>query len=477
MDAAGTVDGASYHVIPSRPDTAPEGSTTQVSTDLRAMGSVLHGTCRRCSHFHNAMRIEMPGADEHRRYCCEKCNVLMFGLGGSSTQISLASKETTTSWKTGPASTASNDPRCSDTETDSVLHHDLGAYPQPVAALPRTPMPPIEEQRPRMRRARRLRLRLRELRERLVSKLKQIIPSGAGSSATAHPPTMSHPATTRNPSPLSNRPPSPSTDSLAKRQRLLDFRRQRTLLRRKRKTQPCICSPDCHCMQALSDVHSMRPELPFGQNQPSTGTLGSPSGTLPKPQNALENVGSHHDPPASPEQQPSTHESSIDLEEASRRAPKSQWSVESSPSPTGARGRTLGAPPTFSEVSQSMHRRSGYRAVAAYDAVQQASATNGGSPRGADASRQHLADARGGSSAAANVDDNIAPSLVSSADLGSSRDQRPVEGDLERVVNGHETGSEHSAASPEGLEEEQADGEITPTGPASRDASATRDAR
>ena len=54
-----------------------------------------HGNCAKCHHLHTSKAIILPiDRRKHERICCDACGYYMGGLGGNSTQVSLASVET-----------------------------------------------------------------------------------------------------------------------------------------------------------------------------------------------------------------------------------------------------------------------------------------------------------------------------------------------------------------------------------------------
>ena len=260
-----------------------------------------HGTCPRCSHFHEGVPIELPNADKpHRRYNCRRCKALLFGLGGTSTQISLASQETSPSSQTRRASGGHAHSCCFDAEAPTVdptrrpssASRRSRSPPSPDLELtvgePTSPIPlPTEvhtgleiSQRPR--RHHRLQQRLKSIRNHILGRLKWIIspgrrrmlpqdhsiaqqnsPVGGASSlpqassrlphnVPLHVTAPSNP-NAASPSRTPSRRPSPvlsadqATDTLVKQKQLEEHRRQRTLARRAPRRHRCVCSPKCPC--------------------------------------------------------------------------------------------------------------------------------------------------------------------------------------------------------------------------------------
>ena len=75
---------------------AAEVSTTQVSA-IEALQPyfLYHGTCHHCCHLHIALPIRAaPSESESQDYSCEECGSLMFKIGRTSPQTSVASAET-----------------------------------------------------------------------------------------------------------------------------------------------------------------------------------------------------------------------------------------------------------------------------------------------------------------------------------------------------------------------------------------------
>lgn len=55
----------------------------------------LHGSCRRCNHWHNAVQQSLClNPQHHTSIKCRNCNYKMFGIGRTSSHTSLASQET-----------------------------------------------------------------------------------------------------------------------------------------------------------------------------------------------------------------------------------------------------------------------------------------------------------------------------------------------------------------------------------------------
>lgn len=70
------------------------GSNGCQDTSETSVGIPFHGSCSRCHHFHiNHPLTFSLDSTVHTRLCCERCNHPMFGLGRASTQNTLASVE------------------------------------------------------------------------------------------------------------------------------------------------------------------------------------------------------------------------------------------------------------------------------------------------------------------------------------------------------------------------------------------------
>lgn len=74
-----------------------------------------HGTCSKCHHLHIGTIIRFPfHQSRHIRFNCENCKHVMFGLGGNSTQTTLASVLTDSGENTITSSSSDHLPPCSD---------------------------------------------------------------------------------------------------------------------------------------------------------------------------------------------------------------------------------------------------------------------------------------------------------------------------------------------------------------------------
>ena len=115
-----------------------------------------HGNCAQCHHLHTNKAVVLPTDHrKHERICCDACGYYMGGLGGNSTQSSLASVETILDMNgvgstsaarplTLPCSNASspstsgadtapvNDPSNTNAEGDSRGGRPVGPSPQPT---------------------------------------------------------------------------------------------------------------------------------------------------------------------------------------------------------------------------------------------------------------------------------------------------------------------------------------------------------
>ena len=73
---------------------AHRGPHEQHNSSEANVGIPFHGSCSRCHHFHNNHRFTFSlDSAVHTRLFCERCNHPMFGLGRASTQNTLASVE------------------------------------------------------------------------------------------------------------------------------------------------------------------------------------------------------------------------------------------------------------------------------------------------------------------------------------------------------------------------------------------------
>ena len=99
-----------------------------MESDTRTVDIPYHGTCTKCHHFHInhtfSFRID-PGT--HTRLCCERCGHVMFGLGGTSIQSSLASVETVDSFKTDHS-----DPYLAPSPLRNVPEKSKESFPPPA---------------------------------------------------------------------------------------------------------------------------------------------------------------------------------------------------------------------------------------------------------------------------------------------------------------------------------------------------------
>ena len=108
-----------------------------------------HGSCSTCHHFHKNKRFCFSlESTTHTRFNCERCNHPMFGLGGNSTQTSLASVETVNSvmanhsdpipLRTMPEDLERTDslPTLNDPGTESSNVSRLASHPQKKFARP-----------------------------------------------------------------------------------------------------------------------------------------------------------------------------------------------------------------------------------------------------------------------------------------------------------------------------------------------------
>ena len=87
-----------------------------------------HGSCTKCHHFHINHTFSFrtdPGT--HTRLCCERCGHVMFGLGGTSIQSSLASVETVDSVKTDHS-----DPYLAPSALRNVPEESKESFPPPA---------------------------------------------------------------------------------------------------------------------------------------------------------------------------------------------------------------------------------------------------------------------------------------------------------------------------------------------------------
>ena len=72
----------------------PETSSDELGDSYHVS---VHGSCAKCHHLHTGVLFPISkDPAEHRRFKCEACGHLMFGVGRSSTQTTLASVETNT---------------------------------------------------------------------------------------------------------------------------------------------------------------------------------------------------------------------------------------------------------------------------------------------------------------------------------------------------------------------------------------------
>lgn len=73
---------------------AQRGSNGHHDSSEANIGVPFHGSCSKCHHFHNNHLFTFSlDSTVHTRLCCERCNHPMFGLGRVSTQNTLASVE------------------------------------------------------------------------------------------------------------------------------------------------------------------------------------------------------------------------------------------------------------------------------------------------------------------------------------------------------------------------------------------------
>ena len=123
----------------SQSDTAcPIGSSSQESSTIpngnmsgASSGLLYHGSCHRCHHFHTAVPIVLE-YNTHQRIFCSRCQHPLFGLGGNSTQVTLASVLTSSSWRDETESTGQTTVTCSNTENPdrpSSIQHNEGPRP------------------------------------------------------------------------------------------------------------------------------------------------------------------------------------------------------------------------------------------------------------------------------------------------------------------------------------------------------------
>ena len=342
---------------------ALEGSTAQASADMSAIEIPFHGTCRRCSHFHIALPIELPSADKpHRRYHCHRCNALLFGLGRRSTQISLASQETVSSSGLGRASADPANLRCVDVEIPTVqLPERSSSEPRysgvPSAFSPESVRNEFAAANPssnagaprRTQRRRQLQQRLKKIRDQIIAPFKWIRFARQRhqqprvlSPTQQPPPTSAAPIVSGGNSPQTNNAPSPNpspsglnvssrsptrsrgspsvpssdaaNDTRLKKRQLEEHRRQRTIAHRALPGRQCFCSALCACRDhGVNNVKSLDQPLRHLPHVTKSADETDFAQGRPPDERLLENMGGHlqtNDP------QSSAHTSSIDIDRA-----------------------------------------------------------------------------------------------------------------------------------------------------------------
>ena len=93
-----------------------------------------HGTCGRCHHLHTARPVEVREDGSHQRVLCTHCENPLFGLGRNSTQTTLASVLTSSTWKhetdtsfeVPVGCTTTGDPGSAPLQNDSALRNQNG---------------------------------------------------------------------------------------------------------------------------------------------------------------------------------------------------------------------------------------------------------------------------------------------------------------------------------------------------------------
>ena len=100
-----------------------------------------HGTCGRCHHLHTAQPIDCISgirSGQHQRIRCVKCKHHLFGLGSNSTQTTLASALTSSSWEnemdsTDETAVACTNSRCSERSPSHAKSDEATASTSPPA--------------------------------------------------------------------------------------------------------------------------------------------------------------------------------------------------------------------------------------------------------------------------------------------------------------------------------------------------------
>ena len=89
--------------------TTTGSETGSQASDSSTYNYYLHASCPRCHHWLNKIPIKLfKNGRKHKRFRCSRCQRLLFGLGGNSTQTTLVSQETIS--RQGSRASASENP-------------------------------------------------------------------------------------------------------------------------------------------------------------------------------------------------------------------------------------------------------------------------------------------------------------------------------------------------------------------------------
>ena len=316
------------------------------------VGIPFHGSCSRCHHFHNNHQFTFSlDSTVHTRLFCERCNHPMFGLGRASTQNTLASVESGSTFtpracvdRPGqkPALQGEAQPNASElrrrltpiTERRSPFTSNIPtATPTLVAASPEEASTEFRREDPfeshalpkgdaqgspeeRAVRPHTVVLRLRMIARRFRPRFSAFPKFHQIRSKSTRVGMPSHASTTASTTEVSSNQVrsdnveervSAATGDIEDRYALLRARRREVTLAREREnalTQKCECSPECQCItgshvaQVGSDetADTNAPDDPFSQHHSSTASSNSQPSQGTSQSLYLAHIGGHFDP-------------------------------------------------------------------------------------------------------------------------------------------------------------------------------------